>query len=51
MRGKKCNLRWNIKPIPTVYSMETLRKLSSLPTPKVFRKAPKERLDVQEDEL
>ena len=36
IRGKKCNLRWNINPIPTIYSMETLRKPSSLPTPKSF---------------
>ena len=50
IRGKKCNLRWNINPIPTIYSMETLRKPSSLPTPKVFRKAPKIRL-YQEDQL
>ena len=44
IRGKKCNLRWNINPIPTIYPMKTLRKSSSLPRPKVFRKTPKEGL-------
>ena len=50
IRVKRSNLRWNINPIPTIYLMETLRKPSSLPTPKVFRKSPKECL-YQDDRL
>ena len=50
-RGEKCNLKWDINPVPTIYPAalaETLSVLPSVPPP--VRKPPKKRV-YQPDEL
>ena len=42
-RGKKSNLKWKCNPTPTIHSVESLKRPSSLPTPVVPRKLPKVR--------
>ena len=49
IRGDKCNLKWVIKPIPTIHSKELLNApQSSLPTPQTLRKSPRKRTHHQD---
>ena len=49
-RGKRCKLKWELNPIPSIHSPETLKRPSTLPTPTAKRKSPTERI-YQNDEL
>ena len=50
IRGDKCNLKWAIKPIPTIHSKELLYNgpLTSLPAPQTLRKSPRKRTHHQD---
>ena len=50
-RGKRCRLKMQLNPVPTIYSVESLKRPSVLPTPDPPpRKLPKQR-GVHEDEI
>lgn len=49
-RGKKCNLRWAMSPVPTINSAELSKTPSVLPSPQTSREPPRKRI-FQEDEL
>ena len=49
-RGKRCKLRWELNPIPSIHSEGVLKRPSTIPTPLPKRKPPAERI-FQQDEL
>ena len=50
IRGKRNKLKWDLNPIPSINSAETLKRPSTLPTPVSKRNPPKKRI-IQDDQL
>ena len=49
-RGKRCTLKWDMQPVPTIYPKDMLERPLILPTPQSKRKLPTQR-NFYEDEL